>query len=85
MSQASGVDTEQWVLLSENGVLTHIPIIGNAKRLVTFLDAPYGPLTLNKRGQIGDHLSRMLMEFLSSYSSFLKPIEEFFSLTDIYF
>ncbi|MEQ2213070.1 hypothetical protein XENOCAPTIV_009271 [Xenoophorus captivus] len=36
--------------ISENGVLTHIPIIGNAKRLVTFLDAPYGHLIPEQEG-----------------------------------
>ncbi len=87
--------------ISENGVLTHIPIIGpyNTERLVTFLDTLYRDLS-----QIGDDLpkyvivwdnvsfhrsniirqwfaahNRMLMEFLSPYSPFLNPIEEFFS------
>ncbi|KAI7812952.1 hypothetical protein IRJ41_012596 [Triplophysa rosa] len=93
--------------ISENGVLTHIPIIGpyNTECLVTFLDTLYRDLIPEQEwGQIGDDLpkyvivwdnvsfhrsniirqwfaahNRMLMEFLSPYSPFLNPIEQFFS------
>ncbi len=95
------------IIISENGVPTHIPIIGpyNTDCLVTFLDTLYRDLIPEQeRGQIGDDLpkcvivwdnvsfhpsniikqwfaahNRMLMEFLSRYSPFLNPIEEFFS------
>ncbi|XP_023119563.2 uncharacterized protein LOC111564304 [Amphiprion ocellaris] len=95
------------VAISENGVVTHIPIIGpyNTEHLVTFLDTLYRDLIPEQeRGQTGENLpkfvivwdnvsfhrsniirqwfathNRMLMEFLSPYSPFLNPIEEFFS------
>ncbi|KAM4592404.1 uncharacterized protein PAE49_011102 [Odontesthes bonariensis] len=47
--------------ISENGVLTHIPLIGpyNTERLVTFLDALYRDLIPeHERGQIGDDLPK---------------------------
>ena len=43
--------------ISENGVLTHIPLFGpyNTERLVTFLDTLYRDLIPEpERGQIGD-------------------------------
>ncbi len=47
--------------ISENGVLTHIPIIGpyNTERLVTFLDTLYRDLIPElETGQIGDDLPK---------------------------
>ncbi|XP_023817458.1 uncharacterized protein LOC110016218 isoform X1 [Oryzias latipes] len=93
--------------ICDNGVLTHIPIIGlyNTEHLITFLETLYRDLIPEEeRGQSGDHLptyvtvwdnvsfhhsniirqwftahNRMRMEFISPYSPFLNPIEEFFS------
>ncbi|XP_044066956.1 uncharacterized protein LOC122883003 isoform X2 [Siniperca chuatsi] len=50
--------------ISENGVLTHIPIFGpyNTERLVTFLDTLYRDLIPEQeRGQIGDDLPKYVI------------------------
>ncbi|XP_044052938.1 uncharacterized protein LOC122876529 [Siniperca chuatsi] len=50
--------------ISENGVLTHIPIIGpyNTERLVTFLDTLYRDLIPEQEsGQIGDDLPKYVI------------------------
>ncbi|KAK0149398.1 hypothetical protein N1851_009878 [Merluccius polli] len=76
--------------ISENGVLTHIPLLGpyNTQHLLTFLDTLYRTIVPeNERGLTGDHLSKYVVVWdVSFHHSHLVRVvcstwqdEEFFS------
>src|SRR4029434_9034140 len=59
MSQASAGATSPCAVLSENGVVTHIPNLGpyNTQKLLVFLDHLHSDfIPLHERGLVGPHL-----------------------------
>ncbi|XP_044040880.1 uncharacterized protein LOC122870620 [Siniperca chuatsi] len=73
--------------ISENGVLTHIPIIGpyNTERLVTFLDTLYRDLIPEQeRGQIGDDLPKYVIVWDNVSFHRSNIIRQWFDLTNVH-